>query len=1182
MMQKIFFLCPILSIFSVSAAPLNIGGSMDLGDPGKPVPGWLIHTDQINPAAAVKNPGMLIQTKTVPGKNGFALQTPAANGIMRFGLVCNRFSIDRDTEVEISFDYKCAREEAGKIRARLDFRTLGDRGLKPLPAWDHPRYPVLKGFVLRPSAEWQHVSHKFKVIKWHNDYLLTLNVFRQDGTPLQGSLFLDNFKCRFADSPEEPLEEAAAIPDRDGAAYRKGETIKLKLNARLNSQKDIETVILSAVADHNKTIRLKFPVKLIKHNFRYEGNLELKADLYGSWHFELSRNGRQIPVLGDFSVIHAPVKHPAYTPGWGIGYNHDTLVIPHTPYSDMFKHSTYRYYPSRRSIAEIPYLAGMRMIRIWGDWKTIEPEKNKFRSDVVGPLIDEAVRIGMDPVFCLSGTSLLFPDSDSKPEKATYPHHLRQYMKSIPGNKGLLLLDGPEEIWNGYLDFCLKTWGGKIRFWEFLNEPGAAECPPDVYIRYLKHVYKRIKNMNPTFKVLGNGNTCDVGFDKGWCARLTQADPDYVDSMDYCAFHPYWNSTDYIKGVYGLYTRHIQELRATLKKPRPLWNTECFYITNARKPQKDFYVNLGVCDAEAVQRHYLDGMLNGVEAALSLSATSFLKVAPPVTAIPALSEMATATNALSAHLAGMTKLQPVVLNPYMRAGIFSGPAGKAVGFVYDLRPAGSIMNVPAGRAVRITDLFGNAENSTKIRQSYEPHYIFGSLAAVSEFFRKAKFVPAESCRIFVKKAGNSVHINAINMTGQQARFTAYFTARTKLPAVQFAFHSSEDDSTAIVPYPDALPSILPFRPDDNEAGTQIAIRLPDVPEYPVGTDEETAQMLNVGKNAAVKVWSANGSLNFHAVVKDLDIVAPPGDTPWQGDAIEIFLDPTPFRRLDNNEILSSKPLNCYQYGFSAIPSKTGNSIKAISRVNPRFRSKAVLKQTRTEDGYILEGSIPWNEFRMPGTGRFGMEIGLHREGTDKIITPRPESLSNIPEKHYRHRFHYPVFRLAPEIRNALDGNSIPRNSDFSSGKYGEADQWGWLFQNSRCTVRFLPGKGFNGANAVELNATERFGKEFALTQNLTVPAEAKGVKLRALVKLDQITPDSKPINRYRPEGFMFQLGRWDFGNIVHSGMTGNTPWTSVECWIPFSNKAKQADLMLGLRRATGKVTISNINVEYFK
>ena len=152
MMQKIFFLCPILSIFSVSAAPLNIGGSMDLGDPGKPVPGWLIHTDQINPAAAVKNPGMLIQTKTVPGKDGFALQTPAANGIMRFGLVCNRFSIDRDTEVEISFDYKCAREEAGKIRARLDFRTLGDRGLKPLPAWDHPRYPVLKGFVLRPSV----------------------------------------------------------------------------------------------------------------------------------------------------------------------------------------------------------------------------------------------------------------------------------------------------------------------------------------------------------------------------------------------------------------------------------------------------------------------------------------------------------------------------------------------------------------------------------------------------------------------------------------------------------------------------------------------------------------------------------------------------------------------------------------------------------------------------------------------------------------------------------------------------------------------------------------------------------------------------------------------------------------------------------------------------------------------
>lgn len=1179
--KALFFL--LLSAFPALAAPMNIGGSMDLGDPGKPVPGWTVLINRIQADAVRENPAALIQTTTVPGKNGFAMQTPNAKGLLHLILRCNRFRIDRDTEVEVSFDFKCSPEEVGKLNVSLDFRTLGDRGMKALPSWDHVRYPVLKGFRIKPTAEWQHVSRKLKVIRWHNDYQVSLNVIRNDRTPLQGNVCFDNFKIRFADRPDSPIQEAAVIPDRDGGSYFKGDPVKLKINALLNSEKQEEIVTLALVADHDKTIRREFSVRLRRNTFRHEGTLEFRAERYGSFHAEILHNGKTIPTLGDLSVLHPPVRHPANTPGWGIGYNSTSSNASRTAYSKTAEELTYRNYPSLRTRTEIPYLAGMRMVRIWGYWKAIEPKEKEFQAEPVGLLIDEAARLGMEQVFCIAGSALLFPNADRNPEQAKYPHHLRKYLKPVPGRRNTLLLDGPDFIWDSFLDYCLKTWGSKIRYWEFLNEPGAAECPPHLYIRYLKHVYQRIKAADPAFQVLGNGNTCDVGFNKGWCALLSAADPDYVDFMDLCAFHPYWNSTDYINGVYGLYSKHIQELRATLKKQKPLWNTECFYIINARKPQNNFYINLEQCDPDAVQRHYLDGMLNGVKAALSLEEGSFLKFSPRVTAIPALSEMAVATNALSAHLAGMNQLRPLSLNPYLRAGIFSGENGRAVGFVYDLRPSGSTMRIPERRNVRITDLYGNPEKGTRIRQSYEPHYIFGSLPEVQRFFRETSFLPAESAKVHVRRAGGTVHVNGVNLSGVPGNFTADFLPESGLPRIQFAFRSEKDDSTASIPFTGKLPEKLLFHPNGETSVIQTAIRLSDSPEYRIGTEESRAEELPIGKHARIAFWGSETSLHFRATVEDPDLVASPDEFPWNGDALELFLDPSPFRRMDQNLILSSTPLNCYQYGFAAIPSRKGVSLRAIARAKPVFSSGAVLKQSRTDRGYRLEGRIPWNEFRLPGTQWFAMEAGIHREGKDAPLPHLAESLSGIPEKHYLHRLHYPVFRLDDELRRKLDGKSFPENADFRSGSFGEACAWGWSFQDAEHTVRHLPNGGFRGAPGVEVKAKTRPARELCIEQELSIPEGIRGIWLRALVRMDGVSSGTKTLKRHRPDGFAFRLGPWDFGNTVLSGTTGSMPWTSVECWIPIAeNQKKQADLTLGLRGAAGTVTVSNINVEYIK
>ena len=142
-MKRLYGMAALFAAASAFGSPLITGGSMDLGDPGKPVPGWDMEIAKINYKDAVSNPEVLYCTETVPGKTGYALRTPAGNGIISFALRCGRFRIDRDAEVEVSFDCKFSPEEIGKISSHVDLRTLGDRGAKPMPDWDHPRYPVL-------------------------------------------------------------------------------------------------------------------------------------------------------------------------------------------------------------------------------------------------------------------------------------------------------------------------------------------------------------------------------------------------------------------------------------------------------------------------------------------------------------------------------------------------------------------------------------------------------------------------------------------------------------------------------------------------------------------------------------------------------------------------------------------------------------------------------------------------------------------------------------------------------------------------------------------------------------------------------------------------------------------------------------------------------------------------------
>ncbi len=1166
----------LLLFLNAEAAPLNLGGSMDLGDPGKPVPGWGVRVMRMDRVRALSNREKTFFTKTVEGRNGFALQTPEGRELQQFQLVGERLRIERDGEVEISFDFRCSPDADGKLHLSFDFRALGDRGIKPRPEWKHPRYPVLEGIGVTPAAAWKTVRKTVRVLKWHNDYTCSFVVSARNGGEIPGTVEIDNFRIRFLSDPENSLEEGAAIPERPGSVYRKGEMIPLKLNVLLNSGAKTEDLVLSVVSDQNESIHWEYPVVLHRRGFRYEGSLNIPADQYGSFCFKLFRGKKEIPVLGNFSVVHAPVHHPRGTPGWGIGYNQSGLAV-RSEVDRQYDSITILSYPSFRSRFEIPYLAGMRMNRIWGKWRQIEPRQGVFRPELVDPLLEESARLGMESVFCLAGGNLLAHDPPGDLKRGHFPVDFGKWLKPVPNRKNLWILDTENSIWDPYLDFCLKRWGGQVRIWEFLNEPGAGECPPELYIRYLKHVYRRIKAFHPEYLVLGNGNTCDVGFNQGWCALLSKTDPDYVDFMDGAAFHPYWNSSDFCNGIYGLFSTHIHQLRASMKKPLPLWNTECYYITNARNIQNNFYVNLEYCEADAVQRHYLDGMLNGVFAALPLTESSFLNEHPPVNGAPALSTMAVAMNALSAQLEGMERLEPIRLNSYMRAGIFTGKNGKALGVVYDLRPAGSIFRLPEQSALKVFDLFGNPVTDKEIFQSYAPHYLHGSREDLRNFFRSVRFMPRNSCNLFVKPAGERVFFNAVNLSGQAGRVTADFQKESGLPSIQFAFASAEDDSCAELPGPGKIPSSLPYclRIGSESVGNGNATVLPAVPLYDLGADT-AGRRLSLGRNASIAVWMEKDLIHFAADVTDPDLCPAANDELWNGDSIEFFIDPMPFRKMNNNQILSSTPLDCFQYVFAAVPSKTGHSIRMIARARSQWISNAAGKQSRTANGYRLEGEIPIQEFRRFGSRYFGMEIRVNRAGVDRLPPPAQETLSGKSEHHFRYRLHYPVFRLDDAALRILDGPIHPRNTDFRKGRFGEADFWGFSFQDRNNRMEFVPDGGIFSNPVLILNSSKPFAriKAFGAVQDLQLPETFRGMKLSALVRLSGITPVNPQPRRHGPEGFCLQIGPYDFGSTVLSGMPGSCGWTRIECWIPFQRKIRHADLTVGLRNATGKVEIS--------
>ena len=162
MKKKILFLAAVLFSAALTAGEvINLNSSMELGVPGKGVPGYYFDVNKVHVDEVAKNLDKIYRTVTVPdGKDGMCLKIPGYTAVSGYQLESSEMLITRSGEVEISFDAKIGPDENGVMQPQksfaIDFRCYADGDVDKY-------YPMLRRFSFRPGTQWKTFKKRFKV-----------------------------------------------------------------------------------------------------------------------------------------------------------------------------------------------------------------------------------------------------------------------------------------------------------------------------------------------------------------------------------------------------------------------------------------------------------------------------------------------------------------------------------------------------------------------------------------------------------------------------------------------------------------------------------------------------------------------------------------------------------------------------------------------------------------------------------------------------------------------------------------------------------------------------------------------------------------------------------------------------------------------------------------------------------
>ena len=1131
-MKKIlskFFLLTLLPLAAGEA--INLNSTMELGVPGKGAPGFFFDINKLHVKEGAKNYDKIYAAITVPdGKDGNCLMIPGYTGVSGYQLESSEMILPRDGEVEISFDAKIGPDENGVLHPAksfvIDFRCFPD-------LTKDKYYPMLKSYSFRPGTEWKTFKKRFKIKGYTYYYFIWVLPSGLKNGETGNSLYLDNFKLHYVDEKDAAPEEYAVVPDRQDQIYAPGDTVKFDLRARLNSDEKSVNASLLLKKDYNGEVVEKLPVKLTRGaDGTYTAVADVKLKEYGSFATELVFDGRKPRgINGSVMSLHKVVKHPFGSFGWRMGFNHEGFWASGRTGYDAWEN--YRVeFGSLERMFRIIKQSGSNISRVWGKWRMLEPFEGQMSNALVGLHLAMLKKYDFEPLYCLVGNFPVHGGAATvkKYEKnggrgANFPRHLwKYYYQSNVKNMGSIL--PPMDVYKKHLDYVYKTWGKDIRLWEMSNEPGLHGVPADRYIAYLKETYKYLKAKNPDAVLLGNGVTGDFGMNVvKWCEQLNAADPNYVDYLDAVAFHPYACGLDYYNGSRDLYKQCVKNISGTLAKPKPMWNTECYYLPTVREKQKSNAREYSRFGSNELQRHYLDGFCNNVQGSPSFTASSFFQTANRVVNLTGPTELVAASNALSFLLKDMVNIEEISVNRHVRSGIFTDRAKrKAMGFIYDMRPSGSTWN-PGKAGVKVLDLYGNEVSGSNVKLSYEPYYISGTRAEVEKALKKSTFKVESPVELFGRFFGDMLFVEARNAAGTSGLVEGMIGNHP----VNFDFSLNSGRTLVCLGKVDEVPPQI-----------KMAEKTP-------GHKLPFSTTLANGSKITLEIQGKN--LKLTARVTESDLKPAENDQLWNGSAVELFIDPEPFFNQGVEKV------KIMQYIFAPVASTTGITVKAVHNK----ASKAVCSTEIGDDGYVLTALIPLAE--LPVANIWGIDVTV-----SKRAVKQKEGIGSDPANSFRRRDHYHLFEVS--------GRRTLGNCDFSAAEMGDPEYWCYTIKDG------VKVDASNGAGVIEV--TKPQDSPVCFHQHCSIePGKFKRATLQVTLKYDGV--ETKRFGRgrhgvqiaanYRGNSSSFSV------NTLRKDITGSSGFQTYQ--IDFKVPAKTNYIMpnIGIgANSVGKVTVSDIKL----
>jgi len=243
--------------------------------------------------------------------------------------------------------------------------------------------------------------------------------------------------------------------------------------------------------------------------------------------------------------------------------------------------------PPTANLCRLLRSAGVVWARDWSwKWQHVEPRQGSFDPAVADAQVNRVLAAGMKQ-------TCLLPPFPSSNWASTAPKSVAT--GGYPGNR-LRMAYAPKDpkLLGEYIEKCVRHCAGRVRVWEFLNEPiftnyalpsaskglpGAAYTVAD-YVRLLKLASAAMRRADPTCRVIGG----IAGGPRLLMSEFLAAGG--LDRIDILNLHMYPG-----KAPPETYLEPMAELRRRMQahgKVRPIWITEYSYYATDELPWEPF------------------------------------------------------------------------------------------------------------------------------------------------------------------------------------------------------------------------------------------------------------------------------------------------------------------------------------------------------------------------------------------------------------------------------------------------------------------------------------------------------------------------------------------------------------------------------------------------------------------